>query len=160
MSVSSPIEVQLADASYDFLPMPTIADKSGSTLSAEFWGERLDGVSGTLGFPRERRVSLVPITVAPVGDNRTLLSVDVYHIAGATLPPSRRMSSEPASAGRASLHHRTRSFVGKTCGQNPANNTTLQRHLGVALPAALRPPYRRLGSPSTIWPRRKEKTCF
>ena len=55
---SSPIEVQRADALYDFLQMPTQARKSGSTLLGEFWGEHLDGVAGTLGFPLEWRVSL------------------------------------------------------------------------------------------------------
>ena len=72
---SSPIEVQGADALYDFLQMPTNADKSGSTPAGEFLGGRLDGVSGTLGFPLERRVSLMFITmlVAAVGVNRTLL---------------------------------------------------------------------------------------
>ena len=43
---SLPIEVQRADALYDFLHMPT-----------------LDGVSGTLGFPLERRVSLMLVTM-------------------------------------------------------------------------------------------------
>ena len=54
---SLPIEVQRADALYDFLQMPN-AGKSGSTLAGEFQGGRLDGVSGTLGFPLTRRVSL------------------------------------------------------------------------------------------------------
>ena len=72
---SLPIEVQRADAFYDFLQMPAIADESGSTLSAEFWGGHLDGVAGTLGFPVEQRVSLVLITmlIAATGVNRTLL---------------------------------------------------------------------------------------
>ena len=71
---SSPIEVQRADALYDFLQMPTNAGKSGSTLAVEFWGGHLDGVAGTLGFPLERRVSLMLITmlVASTGVNRTL----------------------------------------------------------------------------------------
>ena len=34
---SSPIEVQRADALYDFLQMPTDAGKSGSTLASEFY---------------------------------------------------------------------------------------------------------------------------
>ena len=72
---SSLIEVQRADALYDFLQMATNASKSGSTLAGEFWGGRLDGVSGTLGFPLECRVSLMLITmlVAAVGVSRTLL---------------------------------------------------------------------------------------
>ena len=55
--------------------MPTNAGKAGSTLAGEFWGGRLDGVSGTLAFPLGRRVSLMLITmlVAAVGVNRTLL---------------------------------------------------------------------------------------
>ena len=61
---SSPIEVQRADAMYGFLEMPTNAGKPGGTLSGEFSG-RLDGISGTLGFPLESRVSLML--------NRTLL---------------------------------------------------------------------------------------
>ena len=48
------IEVQRADALHDFFQMPTNARKSGSTLVGEFWRGRLDGVSGTLGFPLER----------------------------------------------------------------------------------------------------------
>ena len=108
---SSPIEVQRADALYDFLQLPTSASKSGSTLLGEFWRGRLDGVSGTLGFPLTRRVSLMLITmlVAAVGVNRTLLerllegcafalafrrgavvSFDVSHTAAVTLSPSRR----------------------------------------------------------------------
>ena len=72
---SSPIEVQRSDALYDFAHMRTNVGKSGITLSAEFWRGRLDGVSGTLGFSVERRVSLMIITmlVAAVGVNRTLL---------------------------------------------------------------------------------------
>ena len=50
---SSPIELQQADDLYDCAQMPTNAGKSG-TLSGEFWRGRLDGVSGTLGFPLER----------------------------------------------------------------------------------------------------------
>ena len=42
---SSLIEVQCADALYDFLELPTNAGKSGSTLSGEFWRGRLDGFS-------------------------------------------------------------------------------------------------------------------
>ena len=34
---SSSIEVQRADALYDVFQMPSNADKSGSTLSGEFW---------------------------------------------------------------------------------------------------------------------------
>ena len=37
--VSSLIEVQRADALYDFLQIPTNAGKSGSTHSGELWGE-------------------------------------------------------------------------------------------------------------------------
>ena len=60
---------------YDFLQMPTNAGKSGSTLSGEFCRGRLDGVSGTLGFPLECRVSLTLVTMltSAVGANRTLL---------------------------------------------------------------------------------------
>ena len=54
--------------------MPTNAGKSGSPLSGEFLG-RLDGVAGTLGFPLERLVSrmLVTMLISAVGVNRTLL---------------------------------------------------------------------------------------
>ena len=72
--LSSPIEVQRADALYDF-QKPTNAGMSGSTLSGEFWGGRLDGVSGTLGIPLERRVSLMLVTmlISATGANRNLL---------------------------------------------------------------------------------------
>ena len=72
---SSTIEVQRVNALYDFFQMPPNAGMSGSTLAGEFWGGRLDGVSGTIGFPLERRVSLVlsTVLVAAVGANRTLL---------------------------------------------------------------------------------------
>ena len=72
---SSPIDVQRADVLHDFLQMPTNACKSGSTLSGEFWGGRLDGVSGTLRFPFERRVLLVLVTMlnSAMGVNWTLL---------------------------------------------------------------------------------------
>ena len=49
-----------------FLAEPTDAGKSGSTLAGEFWGGHLDGVSGTLGFPLARRVSLMPISMLVV----------------------------------------------------------------------------------------------
>ena len=73
--VSPPIEVQRADALYDFLQMHTNAGKAGSTLSGEFWSGRLDGVSGTFGFPLERRVLLMLVTmlISAMGVNRTLL---------------------------------------------------------------------------------------
>ena len=91
----------------DFLQMPTNAGKSGRTLSGDFCRGRLDGVSGTLGFPLERRVSLMLVTmlISAMGVNRTLLrrllggwaftlgfrrevfaSLDVF----TSLPPSRR----------------------------------------------------------------------
>ena len=57
---SSPIEVQRADAVYDFFQKPTNAGKSGSTLSREFWRGRLDAVSGTLWHTR---VSFMLVTV-------------------------------------------------------------------------------------------------
>ena len=71
---SLPIKVRRADALYDFLQMPTNVGKSGSTLTGEFWRGHLDRVAGTLGFPLERRVSLMLITmlVAATGANRTL----------------------------------------------------------------------------------------
>ena len=72
---ASPIEVQRADALYDFLHMPTNAGNSGSTLSGKFWRERLDDISGTLELPLERRVSLMLTTmlVAAVGANRDMM---------------------------------------------------------------------------------------
>ena len=109
---SSPIEVQRADVLYDFLQMPTNAGKSGSECTlGSILGRTVDGVSGTLGFPLERRVSLVPVTmlISAVGVNRTLLrrllggwafalafrrevfaSLDVSNTAATSLPPSRR----------------------------------------------------------------------
>ena len=72
---SSLTEVQRADALYDFLQMPTKADKFCSGHSGEFGRGRLDGVSGTLGFPLERWFSLMLITmlIAAVGANRALV---------------------------------------------------------------------------------------
>ena len=69
---SWPIEVQRADGLYDFLQMLQNAGNSGSTLAGVFWGGRVDGVSGTLGFPLARRVSLMLISmlVAAMGVNR------------------------------------------------------------------------------------------
>ena len=108
---SSPTEVQRADDLYDFLQKPTHVGMSGGTLSGEFWEGRLDGVSGALGFPLERRVSLMLVTMllSAMDVNRTLLrrllrgwafaltfrhevfaSLDLSCIAAATLPPSRR----------------------------------------------------------------------
>ena len=47
----------------------------GSALAGEFWGGHLDGVEGSLGFPLQRRVSLMLITllIAATGANRTVL---------------------------------------------------------------------------------------
>ena len=72
---SSHIEVQRVDALYGFFQMPTNVGKSGSTLSGEFWEGRLDGVSGILGFPLKRRVSLMLVTmvISAVVVNRTIL---------------------------------------------------------------------------------------
>ena len=74
---SSPIEVQRADALCDFLEMPFHAGKSGSTLAGEFLGGRLDGVSGTLGFPLAQRVSLMLISTQVVA----------MGVLGSRLPP-------------------------------------------------------------------------
>ena len=103
--------VQQATALCDFFQMPANAGKSGSTLSGEFWGGQLDGVSGTLGFFLERRVSLMLVTmlIFAVGVHRTLsrcllggwafglasrrealASLDVSHTAATSLLPSRR----------------------------------------------------------------------
>ena len=103
--------MQRADAFYDFLQMPTNAGKSGGTLPGEFWRVRLDGVSGTLGFPLTLRLSLMLISmlVAAMGVNRMLLqrllggwalalafrrevfaSLDVSYTAATALPPCRR----------------------------------------------------------------------
>ena len=102
------------------LPAATSAGKSSSTISGEFWGGRLGGVSSRLGFPLERRISLTLITmlISALGTNRALLrrllgrgrgrgrggggafalpfrrqvfaSLDVSYTAAATFPPSRR----------------------------------------------------------------------
>ena len=117
MSLRCPSKCGVPDALHDFLQMPTNAGKSGSTLTGEFWRGRLDGVSGTLGFPLERRVSRMlhrddwsPAT----GANRTLLQRllggwstrprvagekhfacrDVAYTAAATLALKQTMSSE------------------------------------------------------------------
>ena len=91
--------------------MPTNAGKSVSAHSGEFWGGPLDAVSGALGFPLERWVSLMLITmlIAAMGANRALLrrllggsafalafrrvvfaSLDVSCTVAATLPPCKR----------------------------------------------------------------------
>ena len=95
---SSPTEVQRADASDDVFQRPTNAGKSGSTLAGEFWGGHLDGVSGTLGFPLARRVSLMHISmlVAAGGVNRTLLQRLLHcchHLAAKQMMPGERSSS-------------------------------------------------------------------
>ena len=66
---SRPIEVQRAVALYDF-PQSRQTGKGGgtltgegSTLTGEFLGERSTGISGTPGFPLERRVSLMLTTI-------------------------------------------------------------------------------------------------
>ena len=73
---------------------------SFSTLAGKFWGGRLDGVSGTLGSPLERRVSLMLVTmqISAVCVYRALLRrllegwafAVVSYTAATTLPPSRR----------------------------------------------------------------------
>ena len=75
MSIHRPSKCSEPMLCMNFLQMPTNAGKSGSTLSGEIWGGRLDGVSGTLGFSLERRVSLMLVTMltSAVGVNRTLL---------------------------------------------------------------------------------------
>ena len=143
--------------------MPTDAGKSGSTLAGEFWGGRLDNVSGTLGFPLARRVSLMlnPMLAAAVGVSRTLLqrllgswgfalafhrevfaSLDVSCTATTTLPPSRRCRVNGALLDEPVL----------VTGLAPL--LALRMRLRVALAAASRP-----GSPCTSWPRRQESTC-
>ena len=48
---------------------------SQAAHSGEVWGGHIDGVSGTLGFPLERRVSLMLVTmlISAMGVNRALL---------------------------------------------------------------------------------------
>ena len=166
---SSPIEVQRADALCDFLQMPTNAGKSGSTLAGEFWRGHLHGVSGTLGFPLERRVSLMLITilVAATGVNRTqpstpprsrreaLVCLDVSHTAAATFPPSRRCRVNGALLGELPL----------VTGLAPLLQTNLRAEPSEQLYAtdaspsgALRPSHRKPGSPCTIRLRRQEST--
>ena len=58
-----------------FLQMPTHAGKAGTSITGEFGGGRVGGISGTLGLSLERRVSLMLTTmfIAAVGVKRTLL---------------------------------------------------------------------------------------
>ena len=118
----------------------------------EFWGGHLGGVAGTLGFPLERRVSLMLITmlIAAVGANRTLLQLrlwafalafrrevlaclDVSFTAAASLLPRRRCQVN----GQASCCRQT--WV-----QSPVKGSSLQTLRRMALADAPRPLQRRL----------------
>ena len=144
--------------------------KSGTTLAGEFWGGRLYGVAGTLGFPLGRRVSLMLITmlVAAVGVNRTLLQRLLggwaflafrREVFAATLPPSRRCRVNGSLLDELLLITGPASLLQTILRAEPVKSSTLQMHLRMALAAALRPSHRRPGWPSTIWPKRKENTC-
>ena len=143
--------MQRADVLYNFLRMPTNADKSGSTLSGEFWEGRLNGVSGTLGFPLERSVSLMLVTmlISARGVKRTLVlrfsggwafasavrrevlaSLDVSNTAATSFPPSRRCRLKTALCLMSfSLSQGLRLYWRQTCGRNPAKHSALQTHL-------------------------------
>ena len=138
------------------IPSKCLHMRAGQAVhSRESFRGRLDGVSGTLGFPLERRVSLTLTTmmVAAVGVHRTLLhrllggcafalafqrevfaSFDVSYSAAVTLLPSRRCRVSGALLDELLL----------VIGLAPLLRTNL--HLRVALAAALRPSYRRPGS--------------
>ena len=164
---SSPIEAQRADALYDFFQMPTNASKSGSTFSGEFWRGRLNDVSGMLGFHLERRVSLMLITVlvAAVGVNRTLLRrllegwafarLDVSYTATATLPPSRRCRVNGALLNELLFVAWLVFLLETYLRAELARSSTLQTPHQMVLAGAPRPSRRRIGSPSTSWPKKR-----
>ena len=164
---SLPIEVQPVDAFYDFLQIPTNAGKWGSTLAGEFWGGRLDGVSGTLGFP-----SCTPsLTHAHLDAGRYWgLFWETWH--------SLSHSGESTRQSRCVLHcchhyaakqtmPRERSCSSQDsllCWKRKGGTLrTAPRHGYVSewrwLTTASRPLHGRLDSSCTSWPRRKVNTC-
>ena len=151
----------------------TNAGKSGSTLTEEFWEGHLDGVAGTPGFPLERRVSLMLVTVliSAMGVNRTLLrrlpggwafvlafrremfaSLDVATTAPTLLPPSRRCRVNGALLDELPL----------VTGLAPLLQTKLRAEPCETLYATDASPSGAGGCSasitSTTWPRRKEST--
>ena len=68
--------------------------RSRSVHSRELWGGRLDGVLGRLGFPLERRVSLMILlkgwAFSFAFRREVFASLDVSYTAATLLPPSRR----------------------------------------------------------------------
>ena len=100
-------------------------------------GGRLECISGTLGFPLERRVSLMLITmlVAAVGVNRTLLQ---RLLGGWAFALAFRCSY---------LSQGLLLCCKRTCERNPLQHSTLRMHLRVVLAAAMHLVTQRLGSP-------------
>ena len=64
--------IQRADRMYKSLEMPLSVDKGYSGTLAELWGAEIDGVTGRVGFPMERRASLILASVLGLvhGTNR------------------------------------------------------------------------------------------
>ena len=158
--------------------MPTNAGKSGSIFLGEFRGGRLGGVSGTLGFPLERRVSLMLVTmlISAVVVDRTLLrrllggwafalafrrevfaSLDVCYTAATSLPPSGRCRVTGALLDELLLVTRLAPLLETNLRAEPAKHSTRRTHLQVALAAASRPSQGRTGSLCTVWSRREEE---
>ena len=137
----------------------------------------MDGVSGTLGFPLERRLSLLLTTmlIAAVGVNEDALAtplggwafavafrrevlagLDVSHTAAATLPPCRGCRVNDAQLDELLLVTGIAPLLQtnlreKTCSKLYATD-------GVELAAALHPSHKRHGSPFTIWLKRRRNT--
>ena len=72
---SSPVEVQRADACTTSVKYQHMQASQAVRSSGVFLGGRLDGISGTIGFPLKRRVSVMLTTmlIAAVDVNQTLL---------------------------------------------------------------------------------------
>ena len=52
-----------AEQMYRQLALPTGSGKSETGFKAEFWGGALDGIFGSLGFPMQRRTTLMYVTI-------------------------------------------------------------------------------------------------
>ena len=161
-------------------PNPTNVSKSGSTLAGKFWGEHLDGDTGTIGFPLERRVTVMLITIlsrfdrvksdtpptSPRRMGKGPPRSDEKHSLVSTWPHCSRdsdseqtMSSEWDSSRRASPYHRTRSSVGDQFEDRTLReSSTLQTPHQMVLTGASHPSRRKTGSSCTIWPKKRENT--
>ena len=175
MSVSSPIEVQRADALYGFFQMPTNAGESGSTLAGEFWGWRLRHTRIPSSTPscahahrdagrccgRKSDASAAPpgrVGVRPRFSARSVrLPRRVLHCSR-DFDSKQTISSEWSSARRASTCHRACFFVAVFAGRTLREAPRYQMLHHMVLAGALRQSHLSPGSPCTIWPK-SENTC-